>query len=202
MAHHTVEEKSLSLSPTDKFYKFYAIFGTLIVIVPMMALISFAFFVHGLTSDALLGNGNIEIERKFIELNVRDTIKHAEILGYIVEQHLLATEKETHSEIMSIRRTEEHAKEKEGNLKKRKERLSEIQDKLKAINKMRSKNTTDLKENGESLAKNKSLIKKAERYLNDSVWLSIFSVSVMLLGGLTAKVGFKRWNELSVTDYH
>ncbi len=202
MAHHTVEEKSLSLSPTDKFYKFYAIFGTLIVIVPMMALISFAFFVHGLTSDALLGNGNIEIESKFIELNVRDTIKNAEILGYIVEQHLLATEKETHSEIMSIRRTEEHAKEKEGNLKKRKERLSEIQDKLKAINKMRSKNTTDLKENGESLAKNKSLIKKAERYLNDSVWLSIFSVSVMLLGGLTAKVGFKRWNELSAADYH
>ncbi len=202
MAHHTVEEKSLSLSPTDKFYKFYAIFGTLIVIVPMMALISFAFFVHGLTSDALLGNGNIEIESKFIELNVRNTIKNAEILGYIVEQHLLATKKETHSEIMSIRRTEEHAKEKEGNLKKRKERLSEIQDKLKAINKMRSKNTTDLKENGESLAKNKSLIKKAERYLNDSVWLSIFSVSVMLLGGLTAKVGFKRWNELSAADYH
>lgn len=202
MAHHTVEEKSLSLSPTDKFYKFYAIFGTLIVIVPMMALISFAFFVHGLTSDALLGNGNIEIESKSIELNVRDTIRNAEILGYIVEQHLLATEKETHSEIMSIRRTEEHAKEKEGNLKKRKERLSEIQDKLKAINKMRSKNTTDLKENGESLAKNKSLIKKAERYLNDSVWLSIFSVSVMLLGGLTAKVGFKRWNELSAADYH
>jgi hypothetical protein len=202
MAHHTVEEKSLSLSPTDKFYKFYAIFGTLIVIVPMMALISFAFFVHGLTSDALLGNGNIEIESKFIELNVGNTIKNAEILGYIVEQHLLATKKETHSEIMSIRRTEEHAKEKEGNLKKRKERLSEIQDKLKAINKMRSKNTTDLKENGESLAKNKSLIKKAERYLNDSVWLSIFSVSVMLLGGLTAKVGFKRWNELSVADYH
>ena len=202
MAHHTVEEKSLSLSPTDKFHKFYAIFGTLIVIVPMMALISFAFFVHGLTSDALLGNGNIEIESKSIELNVRDTIKNAEILGYIVEQHLLATEKETHSEIMSIRRTEEHAKEKEGNLKKRKERLSEIQDKLKAINKMRSKNTTDLKENGESLAKNKSLIKKAERYLNDSVWLSIFSVSVMLLGGLTAKVGFKRWNELSAADYY
>lgn len=202
MAHHTVEEKSLSLSPTDKFYKFYAIFGTLIVIVPMMALISFAFFVHGLTSDALLGNGNIEIESKFIELNVRNTIKNTEILGYIVEQHLLATKKETHSEIMSIRRTEEHAKEKEGNLKKRKERLSEIQDKLKAINKMRSKNTTDLKENGESLAKNKSLIKKAERYLNDSVWLSIFSVSVMLLGGLTAKVGFKRWNELSAADYH
>jgi hypothetical protein len=168
----------------------------------MMALISFAFFVHGLTSDALLGNGNIEIESKFIELNVRNTIKNAEILGYIVEQHLLATKKETHSEIMSIRRTEEHAKEKEGNLKKRKERLSEIQDKLKAINKMRSKNTTDLKENGESLAKNKSLIKKAERYLNDSVWLSIFSVSVMLLGGLTAKVGFKRWNELSAADYH
>ena len=202
MAHHTVEEKSLSLSPTDKFYKFYAIFGTLIVIVPMMALISFAFFVHGLTSDALLGNGNIEIESKFIELNVRNTIKNTEILGYIVEQHLLATKKETHSEIMSIRRTEEHAKEKEGNLKKRKARLSEIQDKLKAINKMRSKNTTDLKENGESLAKNKSLIKKAERYLNDSVWLSIFSVSVMLLGGLTAKVGFKRWNELSAADYH
>jgi ElaB/YqjD/DUF883 family membrane-anchored ribosome-binding protein len=202
MAHHTVEEKSLSLSSTDKFYKFYAIFGTLIVIVPMMALISFAFFVHGLTSDALLGNGNIEIESKFIELNVRDTIENVEILGYIVEQHLLATKKETRSEIMSIRRTEEHAKEKEGNLKKRKERLSEIQDKLKAINKMRSKNTTDLKENGESLAKNKSLIKKAERYLNDSVWLSIFSVSVMLLGGLTAKVGFKRWNELSVADYH
>ena len=168
----------------------------------MMGLISFAFFIHGLTSDALLGNDNIETESKFIELNVRDTIKNAKILGYIVEQHLLAAEKETRSEIMSIRRTEEHAKEKEGNLKKRKERLSEIQDKLKAIKKMRSKNTTDLKENGESLVKNKSLIKKAERYLNDSVWLSIFSVSVMLLGGLIAKVSFKRWNELSAADYH
>lgn len=202
MAYHTVGEESLTPDPTSKLYKFYTIAGIFLVIVPMMGLISFAFFIHGLTSDALLGNDNMETESKFIELNVRDTIKNVEMLGYIVEQHLLATEKETRSEIMSIRRTEEHAKEKEENLKKRKERLSEIQDKLKAIKKMRSKNTTDLKENGESLAKNKSLIKKAERYLNDSVWLSIFSVSVMLLGGLTTKVGFKRWNELSAADYH
>jgi len=202
VAYHTVGEESLTPDPTSKLYKFYTIAGILLVIVPMMGLISFAFFIHGLTGDALLGNDNMETESKFIELNVRDTIKNAEMLGYIVEQHLLATDKETRSEIMSIRRTEEHAKEKEGNLKMRKERLSEIQDKLKAIKKMRSKNTTDLKENGESLVKNKSLIKKAERYLNDSVWLSIFSVSVMLLGGLIAKVGFKRWNELSAADYH
>jgi ElaB/YqjD/DUF883 family membrane-anchored ribosome-binding protein len=202
VAYHTVGEESLTPDPTSKLYKFYTIAGILLVIVPMMGLISFAFFIHGLTSDALLGDDNIESESKFIELNVRDTIKNAKKLSYIVEQHLLATEKETRSELMSIRRTEEHAKEKEENLKKRKERLSEIQDKLKAIKKMRSKNTTDLKENGESLAKNKSLIKKAERYLNDSVWLSIFSVSVMLLGGLIAKVSFKRWNELSAADYH
>ena len=202
MAYHTVGEESLTPDPTSKLYKFYTIAGILLVIVPMMGLISFAFFIHGLTSDALLGDDNIESESKFIELNVRDTIKNAKKLSYIVEQHLLATEKETRSELMSIRRTEEHAKEKEKNLKKRKERLSEIQDKLKAIKKMRSKNATDLKENGESLVKNKSLIKKAERYLNDSVWLSIFSVSVMLLGGLIAKVGFKRWNELSAADYH
>jgi hypothetical protein len=160
VAYHTVGEESLTPDPTSKLYKFYTIAGILLVIVPMMGLISFAFFIHGLTSDALLGNDNIETESKFIELNVRDTIKNAKKLGYIVEQHLLATEKETRSELMSIRRTEEHAKEKEENLKKRKERLSEIQDKLKAIKKMRSKNMTDLKENGESLVKNKSLNKK------------------------------------------
>ncbi len=55
----------------------------------------------------------------------------------------------------------------------------------------------DLKESGINLAKNKNLIKKAERYLNDSIWLSIFSLSLMWLGGLMTKVGFKRWSEAS-----
>jgi len=160
-------------------------------------LISFALFIYGLTSDALLGNDNIEIERKFIEINVHDTTNNVDTLDHFVEQHLLATEKEARSELMSIRRTEEHARKKKENLKKRKERLSEIQDKLKAINKMRSKNMTDLKESGINLAKNKNLIKKAERYLNDSIWLSIFSLSLMLLGGLMTKVGFKKWSEAS-----
>ena len=187
----------LPFSPIDKLYKFYAIVGMVLVIVPMTGLISFALFIHGLTSNALLGNDNIKIESKFIEINVQDTTKHVEILDHFVEQHLLATEKEARSELMSIRRSEEHAREKKENLKKRKERLSEIQDKLKAINKMRSKNMADLKEIGINLAKNKNLIKKAERYLNESIWLSIFSLSLMLLGGLMTKVGFKKWSEAS-----
>ncbi len=187
----------LSIPPTNKLYKFYAIAGILLVIVPMIGLISFALFIYGLTSDALLGNDNIEIERKFIEINVHDTTNNVDTLDHFVGQHLLATEKEARSELMSIRRTEEHAREKKENLKKRKERLSEIQDKLKAINKMRSKNMADLKESGINLAKNKNLIKKAERYLNDSIWLSIFSLSLMWLGGLMTKVGFKRWSEAS-----
>lgn len=187
----------LPIPPTDKLYKFYAIAGILLVIVPMMGLISFALFIYGLTSDALLGNDNIEFERKSIEINVHDTTNNVDTLDHFVEQHLLATEKEARSELMSIRRTEEHAREKKENLKKRKERLSEIQDKLKAINKMRSKNMADLKESGINLAKNKNLIKKAERYLNESIWLSIFSLSLMLLGGLMTKVGFKKWSEAS-----
>ena len=94
MAYHIVGKGSLIPGPTNKLYKFYAITGTLLVIVPMMALISFAIFIYGLTSEALLGNGKIEIEGKFIELNVRDTTKNTEILEYVVKQHLLATGKE------------------------------------------------------------------------------------------------------------
>ncbi|MCH6584935.1 MAG: hypothetical protein IH810_03735 [Proteobacteria bacterium] len=192
----------LPFSPIDKLYKFYAIVGMVLVIVPMTGLISFALFIHGLTSNALLGNDNIKIESKFIEINVQDTTKHVEILDHFVEQHLLATEKEARSELMSIRRSEEHAREKKENLQKRKERLSEIQDKLKAVNKMRSKNMADLKEIGKDLAKNKNVIRKAERYLNNSIWLFIFSLSIMWLGGLMTKVGFKRWSEVSASDSH
>lgn len=202
MAHHTVGEEILTPDPTSKLYKFYAIAGILLVIVPMMGLISFAFFIHGLTSDALLGNDNIETERKFIEINVHNTTKNVEILDHLVKQHLFSTEKEARSELMSIRRTEEHAREKKENLKKRKARLSKTQDKLKAIKKMRSKNIADLKENGKNLAKNKNLIKKTERYLDDSIWLSIFSLSIMWLGGLMAKFGFKRWDKVLATDFH
>jgi hypothetical protein len=202
MAYHIVGRGSLIPGLANILCKFYAITGTLLVIVPMMALVSFAIFIYGLTSEALLDNGNIEIESKFIELNVRDTTKDTEILGYAVKQHLLATEKESRSELMSIRRTEEHAKEKRENLKKRKKRLNEIQNKLQTIKKMRNKNTIDLKQNGKKMARNKSVIKKAERYLDNSIWLSIFSVFVMLLGGLTAKIGFKRWNEVSVNNSH
>lgn len=201
MAYHIVGKESLLPGPANKkLYKFYAITGSLLVIVPMMALIYFAIFIHGLTSEALLSNGNIEIESKLIELNVRNSTKDTKILGYVVKQHLLATEKEARSELMSIRRTEEHAKEKKENLRKRKKRLSEIQSKLESIKKMRNKNTIDLKQNGKKLTKNKIVIQKAEQYLDNSIWLSIFSVCVMLLGGLTAKVGFKRWNEISVND--
>ncbi len=91
-AHHTVGEESLTPDPTSKLYKFYAIAGILLVIVPMMGLISFVFFIHGLTSDALLGNDNIETERKFIEINVHDTTKNVEILDHLVKQHLFSTE--------------------------------------------------------------------------------------------------------------
>lgn len=202
MAYQIVGKERLIPGPANRLYKFYAITGTLLVIVPMMALISFAIFIYGLTSEALLGNGKIEIESKFIELNVRDTIKDTEILRYVVKQHLLATEEEARSELMSIRRTEEHSKEKKENLKKRKKRLSEIQNKLRAIKKMRNKNIIDLKQNGKRLTKNKSVIKKAEWHLDNSIWLSIFSVSIMLLGGLLAKSGFKRWNEASTNDSH
>jgi len=100
----------LPLPPIDKLYKFYAIVGMVLVIVPMTGLISFALFIHGLTSNALLGNDNIKIESKFIEINVQDTTKHVEILDHFVEQHLLATEKEARSELMSIRRSEEPPK--------------------------------------------------------------------------------------------
>ena len=102
---YQIAGESLIPGPANKLYKFYAIIGTLLVIVPMMALFSFAIFVYGLTSEALLGNSKIEIENKLIELNVRDTIKDTKILGYVVKQHLLATEKEARSEHMSIRRT-------------------------------------------------------------------------------------------------
>ena len=160
-----------------------------------MGMIFFTFFIHGLTSNALLSNVNIELKRKLVEINVHDTTKNAELLRHFIENHLLETEKENYSKLMSVRKPEEHAKKKKEYLEKRKKRLSEIQSRLKTIKINRNKNAVDLKENGESLVINKNLIRKAERYLNESIWLFVFSLSVMCLGSLMAKVGFKRWNE-------
>jgi hypothetical protein len=188
-----VEKKT---SPTDKVYKFYVIFGIFLVVVPIMGMIFFIFFIHGLTSNALLSNVNIEFKRKLVEINVHDTTKNAELLRHFIENHLLETEKEDRSKLISIRKPEEHAKKKKEYLDKRKERSSEIQSRLKIIKKSRDKNTVDLKENGENLVINKNLIRKVEQYLNGSIWLSVFSLSVMCLGSLMAKVGFKRWNEV------
>jgi hypothetical protein len=172
------------------------ILGIFLVVAPIIGMIFFIFFIHGLTSNVLLSNESIEFKRKLIEINVHDITKNVEILDHFVERHLLEIEKEESSKLMSIRRPEEHAKKKREYLEKRKIRLSEIQSRLKAIKKKRNKSTVDLKENGESLAINKNLIRKAERHLNDSIWLSIFSLWVMCLGILVAKVGFKRWNEV------
>jgi len=185
-----------STSSTDKPYKFYVIFGIFLVVVPIMGMIFFIFFIHGLTSNALLSNENIEFKRKLIEINVHDTTKNAELLRNFIENHLLETKKENHSKLVSIRKPEVHAKKKKEYSERRKKRLSEIQSRLKTIKKSRDKNTVDLKENGKNLVINKNLIKKAERYLNESIWLSFFSLSVMCLGSLMAKVGFKRWNEV------
>jgi len=181
---------------TDKAYKFYVIFGIFLVVVPMMGMIFFIYFIQGLTSNVLLSNINIELKRKLIEINVHDTTKSAEQLRYFIEKHLLETEKENYSKLISVRKPEEYAKKKKEYLENRKKRLSEIQSKLKTIKKNRNKNTADLKENGESLVINKNLIRKAEQYLNRSIWLFIFSLLVICLGSLMAKVGFKRWNKV------
>jgi hypothetical protein len=193
---YTFEEDRQISSFTNRVYKFYVILGIFLVVAPIIGMIFFIFFIHGLTSNVLLSNESIEFKRKLIEINVHDITKNVEILDHFVERHLLEIEKEESSKLMSIRRPEEHAKKKREYLEKRKIRLSEIQSRLKAIKKKRNKSTVDLKENGESLAINKNLIRKAERHLNDSIWLSIFSLWVMCLGILVAKVGFKRWNEV------
>jgi len=179
---------------TDKAYKFYVIFGIFLVVVPMIGMMFFIFYIYGLTSNALLSNVNIELKRKLIEINVHDTTKNAEQLKHFIENHLLETEKENYSKLISVRRPEEHAKKKKEYLEKRKKRLSKIQSKLETIKKNRNKNTVDLKENGESLVRNKNQIRKAERYLNESIGLFVFSLLVICLGSLMAKVGFKRWN--------
>ena len=179
---------------TDKAYKFYVIFGIFLVVVPMIGMMFFIFYIYGLTSNALLNNVNIELKRKLIEINVHDTTKNAEQLKHFIETHLLETEKENYSKLISVRKPKEHAKKKKEYLERRKKRLSKIQSKLETIKKNRNKNTVDLKENGESLVRNKNQIRKAERYLNESIGLFVFSLLVICLGSLMAKVGFKRWN--------
>ena len=162
----------------------------------MIGMIFFTFYIYGLTSNALLNNVNIELKRKLIEINVHDTTKNAELLELFIENHLLETKQENHSKLMSVRKPEEYAKKKKEYLKNRKKRLSEIQSKLETIKKNRNKNTVDLKKNGESLVINKNLIRKAERYLNESIWLFVFSLFIICLGSLMAKIGFKRWNKV------
>jgi phosphoenolpyruvate carboxylase len=103
---------------TDKAYKFYVIFGIFLVIVPMMGMIFFIFFIHGLTSNALSSNVNIELKRKLIEINVHDTTKNVELLRHLIENHLLVTEKENYSKLISVRKPEEHAKKKKEYLEK------------------------------------------------------------------------------------
>ena len=177
-------------------YKFYVIFGIFLVVVPMIGMIFFIFYIYGLTSNALINNVNIELKRKLIEINVHDTTKNVELLKLFIENHLLETKKENHSKLISVRKPKEHAKKKKEYLEKRKSRLSEIRGKLETIRKNRNKNTVNLKENAESLIINKNLIRKAERYLNESIWLFVFSLLVICLGSLMAKVGFKRWNKV------
>ena len=171
-------------------------FGIFLVVVPIMGMIFFIFFIHGLTSNALLSNVNIEFKGRLVEINVHDTTKNTELLRHYIENHLLEIEKENYSKLISIRKPEEHAKKKRAYSEKRKERLSEIESRLRIIKKSRDKNTADLKKNGENLVINKNLIRKAEWYLNESIWLFVFSLSVICLGSLMAKVGFKRWNEV------
>ena len=191
-ANYRIVEKNTDF--TDKAYKFYVIFGIFLVVIPMIGMMFFIFYIYGLTSNALLSNVNIELKRKLIEINVRDTTKNAEQLKHFIEEHLLETEKENYSKLISVRKPEEHAKKKKEYLEKRKKRLSKIQSELETIKKNRNKNTVDLKENGERLVRNKNQIRKAERYLNESIGLFIFSLLIICLGSLTAKVGFKRWN--------
>ena len=155
-------------------------------------MIFFIFFIHGLTSNAVLSNVNIEFKGRLIELNVHDTIKNTELLRHIIEKHLLETKIEDYSKLFSIRKPEEHARKKKEYSEKRKERLSEIESRLRIIKKNRDKNTSNLRKNGENLVINKNLIRKAERYLNESIWLFVFSLSVIFLGSLMAKIGFKR----------
>jgi len=144
----------------------------------------------------VLSNESIEFRRNLVEMNVHDITKNVELLNHFVERHLLETREEERSKLMSIRRPEEHAKKKRAYSEKKKERLNEIQSRLKIIKKRRYESTVNLKENGENLIINKYLIKKSERYLNDLVWLSVFSLLVIFLGSLMTKVGFKKWNEV------
>jgi uncharacterized protein YktB (UPF0637 family) len=118
------------------------------------------------------------------------------MLNSFAESHLLETNEEERSKLMSVRSPAEHAKKKRAYSERKKERLNEIQSRLKVIKKRRDKSTVDLRENGKNLVINKHLIKKAEHYLNDLVWLSVFSLSVMCLGILMAKTGFRNWNKI------
>jgi hypothetical protein len=193
MKQYTFGKESKIFGLTDKLY---VIFGIFLVIVPIMGLSYFTFFIHGLISSAVLSNESIEFRRNLVEINVHDITKNVEMLNSFAESHLLETNEEERSKLMSVRSPAEHAKKKRAYSERKKERLNEIQSRLKVIKKRRDKSTVDLRENGKNLVINKHLIKKAEHYLNDLVWLSVFSLSVMCLGILMAKTGFRNWNKI------
>lgn len=194
MGKYIFKAESQAPGPTDKLYKLYVVFGIFFIIVPIMGLSYFTFFIHGLIGSAVLSNESIEIKRNLVEKNVHDITKNVEIVNHLVESHLLKSEEEERSKLMSIRSPAEHAKKKRVYSEMKKERLDEIQSRLKIIKKRRYESMVDLRENGKNLVINKYLIKKSERYLRDLVWLSVFSLLVMCLGSLMAKAGFKGWN--------
>ncbi len=194
MAQYTFEEECQAPGPTDKLYKLYVIFGIFLVVFPIMGLSYFTFFIHGLISSAVLSNESIEFKRNLVEIKVHDITKNVEMLNHYVESHLQESKEEERSKLMLIRSLAEHAKKKRAYSEKKKERLNEIQSRLKIIKKRRYESAVDIRENGKNLVINKHLIKKSERYLKDLVWLSIFSLLVMCLGSLMAKAGFKGWN--------
>lgn len=156
-----------------------------------MGLSYFTFFIYGLISSAGLTNKNIDFKQSLVEINVHDITKNMEMLNHFVERHLLESEEEERSRIMSVRKQEEYEVKKRQYLEKKNERLNEIQTRLKIIKKRREESMVALRENGEKLVINKYTIKQAERYLNDLVWLSVFSLLVMCLGRVMTKVSFK-----------
>lgn len=72
------------------------------------------------------------------------------MLNNFVESHLLESKVEERSKFMSIRSPAEYAKKKKVYLEMKKERLNEIQSRLKIIKKRRYENMVDLRENGKN----------------------------------------------------
>ena len=161
-----------------------------------MGMTYFTFFIHGLISSAALSGESIEFRRSLVEKHIHDITKKTEILNYLVEIHLLRNKEEARSKLESIRNPAEHIKKKRAYSEKKNKRLNEIQRRLKNIKKWRHESTVKLKENGKKLITNKYLIEKTGRYLDNLIWLSVFSLSVICLGSLMTKVGFSKWNKV------